>query len=189
MYTPPADFRPLFVNTEEMRRNWGWFLALGIALIITGIIAASAATYTTLFTVLFLGCILVIGGILKCIYSFSVNQWSGFFLSLFGGLLYLAAGCLILYRPFVSAITITLLLAMLFIVSGSFKMISSAMMRFRQWGWIFLNGLIAFLMGILILADWPLTGFWVLGLFLGIDLIFFGWAWIVIAMSAKNLKA
>lgn len=174
-------------NLEEVRNHWGWFLASGIFLLLIGILALYSSIFTTLFTMAFLGSLLVIAGIVKIVYSFWGRDWGGFFFSLVTGLLYLVIGALVLWHPAKAAIALTLLMAILFVVSGIAKIVGSSFLRFEQWGWVLLSGIISLILGALILSEWPVSGLWVIGLFVGIDLIFLGWTWIILAFSAKRL--
>ena len=76
-----------------------------------------------------------------------------------------------------------------YMVGGLFRVIASCMARFEQWGWALFSGVIKFALGFLILQGWPATGLWVIGLFIGIDLVFFGWFWIVLAITARKQSA
>lgn len=171
---------------ETIRKNWGWFLASGIALILIGILAIGSSIFTTLFTVAFLGVILLIAGAIEIVYAFWAHRWGGFFLQLFTGLLYLVTGALLLWHPAAAAIGITLFMALMFIVSGLAKMAGSLVYRFHDWIWIFISGIISVILGAMILAEWPQSGLWIIGLFVGIDLIFHGWAWVLLALGAKK---
>lgn len=171
---------------DELRKKWAWFLGLGVLLIILGLFAMSSAVYVTMLSVIFLGILLLVGGIAQLIYSFYARKWSGFFLSLLAGILYTVTGFLMVRNPTLSAVTLTLLLASFYTVSGLFRIIGAAMTRFQHWGWVFFSGLISLLLGILIFAEWPLSGLWVIGLFVGIDLVFLGWMWIVISLAAHK---
>jgi uncharacterized membrane protein HdeD (DUF308 family) len=172
---------------EEIRKNWGWFLASGILLLVLGFLALGSTTFTTLFTVSFLGMLCSIAGVVKVIYSFWARKWGGFFASFVTGLLYLVTGALILWRPAEAAAALTLLIAVLFIVSGVAKLLGSIIMRFAEWGWVFFSGLVSLLLGVLLLAEWPVSGLWAIGIFVGIDLIFLGWTWVILAFGAKRL--
>lgn len=171
---------------DEVKKNWGWFLFLGLALIALGILAIGSTYYTTALTVVLLGWLLIAGGALQVIQAFWARRWSGFFLSLLVGILYVITGFLFIARPEVSAVTLTLLIALLCLASGAFRMIASLFIRFDEWGWIFLNGLITFILGWLIYTQWPLSGFWVIGLFVGIDLVLSGWSWVVLSLAARR---
>lgn len=185
-YQPERQFAQFFGSLETLRRNWGWFFLLGIVLIILGILAIGASTVTTIVSVLFLGCLLLIGGILQIIYAFWARKWSGFFLSLLVGILYTVLGFSFIRNPEMGALTLTLLLAAIFIVSGIFRIVYSIMLRFDHWGWVLFSGIISLILGCLIWSEWPISGLWVIGLFIGIDLLIYGWTWVVVSLAARN---
>lgn len=173
---------------HTLKKNWGWILTLGILLVLLGTIGIAAAAYTTFITIFFLGGLMLAGGIVKLIYSFWAKNWSGFFLSLLVGILYVVAGVLLLGKPVQSAAALTLLMGWLFVVSGVFKIIAPLARHFEQWGWVVFSGIISLILGILILAEWPAASLWVIGLFVGIDLIIYGWMSIFLSIAAKNYK-
>lgn len=186
--TDPVVFNKNFSSLPSLRNRWGWFLGFGIFFILLGALAVLTANTATLASVIFLGSLLLAGGIIQLIYSPSISQWSGYFLSLLSGILYSVAGFLMIMHPTVSALTLTLLLAAFYIAGGIFRIITSASLRFEHWGWALLSGLIKLGLGILIWLGWPDTGLWVLGLFIGIDLIFYGWFWVMISLAARHAK-
>jgi uncharacterized membrane protein HdeD (DUF308 family) len=67
--------------------------------------------------------------------------------------------------------------------------LAAVVMRFPSWGWTVVNGLITLLLGMLMWADWPVSGLWVIGLFVGIEMIFSGWSWVMLALAARRLAA
>ena len=100
-----------FKDTERSKKNWLWFFALGVLLVILGIGVAGSAYYATLFSVFLLGFFLLGAGIVQFIQAFLARQWSGFFLSLLLGTLYLITGFLCITKPSAAAISITLWIA------------------------------------------------------------------------------
>lgn len=180
-------FYQFFYDLEKLRKNWFWFLLLGIGLIALGVIAISSATYTTLASMIFLGILLLAGGVAQVIYSFAATRWSGFFISLLIGILYAIVGFLLMAHPAASALSLTMLLAAFYMVSGLFLIIGSFMMKFEHWGWALFSGVVKFILGLLIWQGWPATGLWVFGLFIGIDLIFYGWFWVMLSLTARNV--
>ena len=170
---------------ESVRRNWQWFLFFGILLIILGMLAIGSSVAATLFSVVFLGSLLVIGGVTQVIHAIWTREWTGFFLSIVLGLFYVVAGLLFIFRPEASAVSLTLFIGAFCLIGGLFRLISAAVIRFNQWGWVFFNGIVTFLLGLLILADWPVSGLWVIGLFLGIDLIMIGCGWTLMALAVR----
>lgn len=189
MSIPPTNFSIFskhVTDVDTLRKQWGWFLLLGILLIILGLISITAATVVTEISVILFGALLLGGGIVQIAYAFWMHQWGGFFLSLLAGILYTITGFLLLAHPTAGALSLTLLLAAFYMVGGIFRLVSAAMMHFEHWGWAFFSGLIKLCLGLLILLGWPATGLWVFGLFIGIDLLFFGWFWVLIALTARQ---
>lgn len=189
--TIPSNFGLFSKNIsdlEHLRKQWGWLLFLGIVLILLGMTAVASSTTATVVSMIFLGYLLLFGGVVQIAYSFWVRQWSGFFLSFLAGILYTVTGFLLVAHPTAGALSLTLFLAAFYIVGGLFRIVGALMMRFEQWGWALFSGVIKFVLGMLIWLGWPETGFWVFGLFIGIDLIFFGWFWVLLALAARNAK-
>lgn len=177
-----------YCGLEEIHRHWGWFLGIGCVLILLGILAMGAAGFTTLFSMIFLGSLLFIGGIVQGINAIKTRHGGGFLVNVLAAILYVVMGALLIANPAIGAITLTLLLAAFYTVSGLFKIIASLTNRFAQWGWMLFSGIVSLALGLLIWAEWPISGLWVIGLFVGIDLIIIGWIWVSLALSAKNLE-
>jgi uncharacterized membrane protein HdeD (DUF308 family) len=175
------------IGTEEIRRGWGWLLALGIVLVILGLAALSWSVLTTLVSVVFFGWLLLIGGILSVIHAFIRRRWGGFFLELFAGLLYFMVGLMIVGHPAASAVALTLLISVFLLIGGIFRIVTALTIGFHHRMWMLLNGGISLLLGALIWAEWPVSGLWVIGLFIGIDMIFYGWSLIMLGMVVRNI--
>lgn len=161
----------------------------GLVLIVLGILAISATTLTTILSVFFLGLLILISGIVIIIDTFSFwwNKWYGFSLHLLMGILSSAGGILLITHPLSASIPLTLLLGILFILTGIIRIAYSTSLRSPRWGWIFISGMISLLLGILIMSNWPASSLYIIGLFVGIDLLFFGWAYVMAAFAARNL--
>lgn len=177
---------PLF-GLDVLRRNWGWFVALGIVEIVLGIVAVGASYFATLATVLLFGWLLLIGGVLSIVHAFWRRQWGGFFIDLVTGILYVFVGLMFIGNPAVAAVTLTLLIAVFLVMGGIFRIVAALAGRFHHWGWVLLNGIITLLLGIMIWSEWPWSGLWVIGLFIGIDMIFYGWSLVMVGLTAKRL--
>ncbi|MBO0698237.1 MAG: HdeD family acid-resistance protein, partial [Zavarzinella sp.] len=177
----------LWTGIEEVRRNWGWFLVLGIALIVLGTFSLIAAEIATLASVILFGWMILIGGVLEAISAFWARMWSGFFLDLFAGILYAVVGFLILAHPVAAAVGLTLVLAVLFLVGGIFRIGAALMLRYPNWGWSVLDGVVSLILGVMIAAKWPDSSLLVIGTFVGIVLLFRGWAWVMFALAVRRL--
>jgi uncharacterized membrane protein HdeD (DUF308 family) len=171
---------------DALRGNWLWFVILGIALIVLGCALLGYPLIGSLAVEMTIGVLLLIAGVGETIGSFWVRRWSGFFLHLLSGILSIVVGVLFLRNPVGGLAALTLLVACLFLVSGSFKIIAAVGHRFAQWGWPLISGLLDVVLGVLILADYPPSALWVLGLFLGINLVFRGVNWIGLGLAIRS---
>lgn len=176
---------PLF-SMKSAKSHWKRFLSLGVALIVLGFFATSAAVATSFVTLLFVATTLLLGGLTKLTYSFWAKHLTSFLLSLLSGLLYTLMGVLFIAKPFAGLAALTLLLGGMFLVSGIFKITLALKSRPAQWEWSFLSGIISSLLGIMVLSEWPEASVWILGLFVGVDLIFYGWTVVLLSLAAKN---
>jgi uncharacterized membrane protein HdeD (DUF308 family) len=170
---------------EELR-GWGWALGLGIALMILGLLALSAAPAFTVGAVTAIGLIMIAGGVVQIAHAIRANRWKGVLLHLAAGLLYFVVGLMLVVYPLMGAATITLLLGSFFVVAGSFRTIGAIMVRFGSWGWSVASGVITLALGILILAQWPIASLWFIGTLLGVDLLFSGAAWVAMGLGARR---
>jgi uncharacterized membrane protein HdeD (DUF308 family) len=183
----PAPF--IMAGIERARSQWGWFLLLGLLLMIVGAVAISMNALTTLVTMIFLGWLLIVTGVFELFGAFTVREWGGFFLHLIGAALDLVLGYLFLAQPVQGAMVLTVLLAMVFFVGGAFRLIASISTQCPGWGWGLLSGAINVALGVLLLKQWPFDGLWFIGFCVGLELIFRGWFWIMLGMSLKRMPA
>lgn len=175
---------------ETVRKNWGWFLFWGISLVILGLLAIGAAGFTTLISVFFLGVLIFVSGVVIIIDSFTFwrQHWGSFFLHLVMGALYLIGGFLLLKNPLIGAVTLTLILGVMYVVLGVFRIFSTTALQLPGWGWALFSGIITLILGLLILIHWPETSLFIIGLFVGIELLFIGWAYIMLSLSAHKFS-
>ena len=171
---------------HEIVQYWGWFLAFGIGLLVLGIAAVARAITATVVSMLFFGWLLLLASGIEIAQAVMVGKWVGFFPHLLAAILFGVTGLLIIMRPLISAEVATVLMAMFFMVGGLFKLVGSLAVALPGWGWHVFDGVITFLMGILVMAQWPASGLWVIGLFVGINLIFDGCAWIALALGLRT---
>jgi uncharacterized membrane protein HdeD (DUF308 family) len=177
----------LAFDVEQLRRQWGWFLALGICLVVLGMVALAMMPAATLATVLILGWLLVISGVIEAIHGFQVRGWGGVFLHLLVGIFGVLIGLLIVTHPVAGALAWTLLFASFFTAIGIFRMIADMRLKFPNWGWAVFDGAVTLLLGILLWAEWPWSGFWFLGLALGISLLLRGWSQVMLGLAIHHL--
>jgi len=144
--------------------------------------ALSTAVAVEVFGVMF-----IIAGVGHFIAAFHARGWGGVLITILCGLLYLFSGIVFVERPFQSAALLTLFLTMLFFALGTFRIATAITAQYSGWGWSVVSGLISILLAVMIWQDYPVSSFWVIGTFVGIDMIFAGWAMVMLALSVKNL--
>ncbi|MGE0281333.1 MAG: HdeD family acid-resistance protein [Rhizobiaceae bacterium] len=180
----PREVRESLVKARD---KWGWFVTLGVLLLILGGIAFANLLVATVASVLFVGSMMLVGGIIEIIHAFGVRTWERFFYWFLSGLLYTVAGILAFYNPLLASSVLTILLAIALAASGGFR-IAFAMSHknAKNCGWIVAAGIISVLAGLLIAIGWPVNSLWVLGMFLAIDLVMQGWAFIAVGLALKR---
>jgi uncharacterized membrane protein HdeD (DUF308 family) len=172
----------------EARKNAGWLIGFGVLTVIAGVFAIVAPLGSGLGITIFIGLALVIGGGARIIAAFGADSFGQGALAFIGGLLGAVAGVILATRPGLGLATLTLLIGSYLLVDG----IASAVLAFRVrpdqgWGWILFSGIVTVLLGILLLAEWPLSGTWALGTLVGVNLLFSGSAMISIGSAARRL--
>ncbi len=171
----------------DLKKNWGWILALGILLLILGTIGLCMTLFLTLASVLSFGVLLLVGGGAQIVHAFKAKGWKSIVLSVLIAILYILSGIMVIGNPVAASAVLTLMLAGAIIGIGVLRIVMGFQLRgFKNWIWPLLSGIIAILMGVVIILQWPISGFWVIGLFVAIEMIMNGWATIAIAFTAKN---
>ena len=172
--------------TKDLAAQWGWLLAFGIALVVLGAVAVARSVAATMVTMTFFGWLLLISAAVEIVAAIWVGHWAGFFQHVLAAVLYGVLGLIFVMRPAITAEVLTFVMALFFLAGGLFQVIGAGWIGYSGWGWYVVDGLINIALGVMILSSWPTSGLWVIGLFLGIDLIFYGAAWVAIAMGVRG---
>ena len=171
----------------QLKRNWGWILGLGILFLILGCIGLGMAVGLTLVSMIFFSALLFIAGITHIIDVFKHKDWSGIIWQSLIAVLYIAAAGVVFYDPFLASTFITAILAAVLIIIGITRIFMAfALKESKGWLWLLLAGISAMILGILILIQWPISGLWVIGLFIAIEMIITGWTYIFIAFALRG---
>ena len=182
-----SDIQMLIQIPHELAQNWGWFLALGIGLVILGLAAVVRSFAATVASMLFFGWLLVAASGIEIAQAVMVGHWAGFFQHMLAAILFGVVGLLTVVRPRQSAEVLTLFMAAFFLVGGLSQIVVAVALALPGWGWQVADGVITLALGLLVMAEWPVSGLWAIGLFLGVDLIFFGLAWTAIAFGLRSM--
>lgn len=183
----PARLSPLLVDAlVQKHAHWGWFVALGVVLLILGILALAHLFIATLASVVFIGTLMAVAGAGQLVHAWRVRQAQGFVLWSLSGLCYLAAGLFAVFFPVRGASLLTLLLGALLIAVGVLR--SGLWFGHRGqagWGWLGVSGGLTLLVGLLLAFDWPGNSLWVLGVLLAVDLLFQGWSALLLGLVLR----
>ena len=176
-------------DTAPLRAKWGWIVALGVVYLVAGFIALGSVAMATVASVLVVGVMMIIAGVAEVFSAFQIKSWGKFLLWVLLGLLYVVAGFVTFQNPLLAAVLLTLVLGASLVASGIMRIILAFNMKQETpWIWIVLSGVITLLLGLLILAHWPVSSLYILGLFLGIDLIMAGVGWIGLGFGLRRTR-
>ncbi|WP_133131326.1 HdeD family acid-resistance protein [Legionella yabuuchiae] len=170
-----------------LRRSSSWLLALGILFVILGCIGLGMVVGLTLVSVFFLGILLLIAGLSQLIDVFKSKDWHASIWHALIAVLYLIGSGVILYQPLLASTVITAIIAAVLIIIGVIRIIMAFSLRDASgWGWMLFAGIVAVFLGVLILAQWPWSGLWVIGVFISVELIVNGWSYIFLALAIRK---
>lgn len=174
-------------DIAPLRAKWGWVVALGVVYLITGFVALGSVMLATVASVLVVGVMMIIAGVAEVINAFQLKSWGKFLLWALLGLLYIIAGFMAFENPVLAAVVLTLVLGVSLFASGVMRIfLAFSMKRETPWIWVAISGAITLLLGLLILVRWPINSVYILGLFLGIDLVIAGASWIGIGLGLRK---
>jgi uncharacterized membrane protein HdeD (DUF308 family) len=173
---------------DVLRHHWGWLLALGLVQIVLGTIAICVPIIGTVASAIFVGWLFLAAGVAQVVHSFQGRGAKGFFLHLLSGLLYLAAGGMIVLYPMSGALTLTLFLAAFLLVEGGVRMWLGFHLRPAEgWGWVLVSGVLGVFAGAIIWSQLPSSAIWALGTLVGINFLFSGVSLVSLALRARSV--
>jgi uncharacterized membrane protein HdeD (DUF308 family) len=171
---------------DTLQKGWPWLLGLGILLSALGLLLIVAPAVGTLAIDLLIGWFLIIGGVAQLYHAFLEKAWRGFLLELLSGILYLVVGVLLVFYPLAGAQALTLFLAVFLTIEGLVRIVMAIRVRpVHGWGWLLVGGIVTVILGVLIWTQWPGAALWVIGLLVGINLLFTGWSLTMMAITIR----
>jgi len=173
---------------DVFRHHWGWLLALGLVQIVLGTTAICAPLLGTVASALFVGWLFLVAGVAQLLHAFRGRGAKGFFLHLLGGLLYFAAGTMIVLYPMTGALTLTVFLAAFLLIEGGVRMWLGLQLRPTEgWGWVLVSGVLGVFAGAMIWGELPSSAVWALGTLVGINFLFSGVSLSSLALRARGV--
>lgn len=172
---------------EALRQKWGFVLALGIGLAACGVIALMSVVVATAVTVLWVGLMMILAGVIEIVHGLQHRGWGKATLWVVAGIFYVIGGLFAVINPLLASVVLTLLLGIALVAAGIARFLLGHRLKGDEHsGWIMISGLVTFLFGLIILVHWPFSSLYVLGIILGVDLIQAGAGWISLALFLKK---
>lgn len=169
-----------------LRSRWPWIVAFGVVSALLGVIALTLVGATTLASVYLIALFIIFIGGSEIVLAFNSHIWSNRILLVLVGLLYIVVGAFALANPLTGAAGFTLMLGASLFATGALRIYFGAKLPHGPSGYVVFAGIITTLLGLLILFGWPENSIFVLGLFLGVDLLFYGASWIAFGLSLRK---
>jgi uncharacterized membrane protein HdeD (DUF308 family) len=171
----------------QIAAHWVWYLILGVLLLVGGVAAIAFPFVSTIAAKIALGWIFLFTGVMTIVHAFSAGNWRGFVWNLLIGILYAVAGAYLLLFPLAGIVTLTMVIAALFLADGILEIMMAFRLRpHHSWGWVLASGVAALIAGSLIWSRLPSSATWVIGFLVGIKMIMAGWSFIALALGSHE---
>ncbi len=173
--------------TTRLGKRWAWFVGFGVLFIILGVLALGNQLFATIASVYFLAFILLSGGIIQIIEAFHMRVVNRALYFGIAGLLYAIAGVIIYFQPLVTSVVLTMLLAAVFIAAGIVKIWDG--IKFRKMmgsSWVIFSGVLTLVLGLFVIKSWPENSLFVIGILVGVDILFQGWVCFSLGLSLRE---
>ena len=188
--TSTTSTHSLGSGLSTLSSKWGWAVALGIALILCGVVALLSLIVATAVAVIWIGVMMITAGVVEIAHGYKMKGWGRSILWMVTGALYIIGGFFAVVDPLPASIVLTLILAIALIIIGCVRTWMGFQLRGEgHKGWVILSGVLTLLFGVVILIHWPYSGLYALGIILGVDLIQTGAGWLHLGFFLKKHHA
>ena len=188
--TSTSPTHSLGSGLSNLSSKWGWAVALGIALILCGVVALLSLVVATAVAVIWIGVMMITAGVVEIAHGYKMKGWGRSVLWMITGALYIIGGFFAVVDPLPASIVLTLILAIALIIIGCVRTWMGFQLRGEgHKGWVILSGVLTLLFGLIILIHWPFSGLYALGIILGVDLIQTGAGWLHLGFFLKKHHA
>jgi uncharacterized membrane protein HdeD (DUF308 family) len=180
---------PTTAHFGDLGKNWGWVLALGILLLVAGVIGLGMTVMLGLVSMLYFGFLMLVGSVFQLVALVQSPGWRSRPWSLLIALLYLAAGLIMIFDPLLASATLTLLIGVGLVAIGVLRILVAFQLSGTYgWGWTLIGGILTLLLGFIVVAGWPVSGLWIIGLIIAIEVILAGISFIAVALAARKFR-
>lgn len=175
---------------DTLKAHWRLYVFEGVVMIVLGVLAIIFPVFATLAVDFYLGWLFLFAGVLALIVMITAGHIPGFWWALITAILAIVVGLALLLKPAAGIVSLTAVLTAFFIVEGVFQAAASLSYRDwipHSWGWLLASGIADLVLAAIIIAGWPGTVDWTLGLLAGVSLLTSGWAIVMVAMSVRSV--
>lgn len=173
---------------DETKRHSNWSIFTGILTALLGLFLIAYPLLTATITTLLFGGILIFVGIAQFFFALHSQSVGKFFLKLLVAVLYTGTGVGIAFFPIAGVAALTLLLGTILLVGAGLETATAFLLRpIKGWGWFLFNAGASLLMGILILAGWPVSSVWAIGTLVGVSVLMNGLSRVMIGGRMRRV--
>ncbi|MEU5808622.1 DUF308 domain-containing protein [Streptomyces sp. NPDC047718] len=172
---------------RRLGRRFGWLAALGVVLVLAGLLGLVYANVAALTSMFLFGWLLLVGGAVGLLHAVQSRRSNSFWLAVIVAAINIAAGFVVLRRPEASAEALTMFAALLFLTAGVFRLVGALVVRGTQFGLMLVQGAFGILLGLLVLADWPGNSLYVIGTFFSVALLFDGLSLLALGLGGRRI--
>jgi len=183
--TAPISTLPAAGCVERLRDRWVWFVALGVLVAAMGVAALVLVVSATIASVYIVALFMIVAGGGEIVFALGARSWARFFLWVIAGIAYIVVAAFALAQPLMAAALFTLLLGIAMFVTGLIRIYVGTQLNKDVRTVVILAGIVTSLVGLVVLIGWPANSFVVLGVLLGLDLLFWGGSWITLGLRMK----
>jgi uncharacterized membrane protein HdeD (DUF308 family) len=185
--TAPISSLPMPAGScvERLRHRWPWFIVLGALVAAMGVAALVLAVAATIVSVYIIAIFMIIAGGGEIVFAVGSRSWTRFFLWVIAGLAYIVVGAFALAQPLMAAALFTLLLGVAMFVTGLIRIYVGTHLNKDVRTIVVLAGVVTSVVGLVVLIGWPANSLAILGVLLGLDLLFWGGSWITLGLRMK----
>ena len=174
----------------HLKLRWGWLVGLGAVLVIAGVIALLSVVAATIVSVLWVGAMMIVAGVVEIVHGFRMKAFGRSLLWVAIGALYILGGVFAMTYPLIASTVLTLILGVALLIAGIIRLFLGWHLKAGQHGGLVIfSGIVTALLGLIILIQWPFSSLFALGIILGIDLIQAGMSWLNLGFFLKRRAA
>jgi len=176
----------LFAGETESHFR-GWVVFAGIFLMVLGIAAIVYDRTSAMGSVFVFGWLLALAGMMQIVHAFQIRERSRFFVSLGEGIFRGIIGVFLMVYPRSGTVALTLALSFYLVAVGVLRTLTGFWVRYPNRGWTVVSGVVSVVLGAMLATGWPTSALWFIGFAIGVDLIFSGWALLMLGAAAHQV--